>query len=201
MADRDTATRNEGDEESASSKKARIAIWVAIIGLIGTLGTGVLANLEKIFPQTEELNQPQVEQPQVEPIDPRVAAEKIAGEWLGAWLGGDVDAFLRLSTVPFYFDQEIVLSKADLRSKYLALFEEKGDFWRDLQVASIKVQTAQELKQVGYDLSKDRIFGNMNLSLEDFAVTIMVEVDGREEGVLLVIRRIPDAYEIVGLWD
>ncbi|MEM9161102.1 MAG: hypothetical protein AAGB46_18815, partial [Verrucomicrobiota bacterium] len=98
---------------------------------------------------------------------------------------------------PFYFDKSIVLTRQQLRSQYLLLQKEKGESWRQLHIDSIKVQTARELKEQGYDLSKDRIFPSLNLTLDDYAVTII----SSGEGMVMMARQLDESFEIVGVWD
>ena len=43
-----------------SQTSNRITIFIAILGLIGTLGAALLANWDKVFPQTSGRNQPEM---------------------------------------------------------------------------------------------------------------------------------------------
>lgn len=188
-------------EESTPEQKqssGRVVIWVAIIGLVGTLGTAVISNWDKLFPQKSSAVPLASNSSQTNSI---VEVEKLAGKWMAAWLNGDSDTFVSLSSEPFFFDHNLVLTKSELRSDYLKLRKEKGHIWTNLKVSSIKVQTAGELKDQGHDLSKDRIFRSLNLTLDDYAVSVTVDLDGDREGMLLVVRQMADSFEIVGLWD
>lgn len=130
----------------------------------------------------------------------RADVERLVSQWLGAWLGGDTDGFVSLASVPFYFDQRVILTKPELRLAFDSLKQQKQTTWQKLQVIRIKVSTARELQAQGRDLSKDRIFGSLNLTLDDYAVEIVSRYEGRDEGLLVVVRRGPP-LEIVGLWD
>jgi hypothetical protein len=132
--------------------------------------------------------------------DQRAEVESVVSRWLAAWLGGDTDAFVSQASEPFYFDQKIILTRPALRVAFESLKQEKGSEWRDLQVNRIKVMTAGELQATGFDLSHDRIFGNLNLTLDDYAVQVFLQYHGREEGMLVVVRR-GSPLRIVGLWD
>ena len=135
-----------------------------------------------------------------DPAEERARVEGLVGEWLGAWMSGDTDSFVRLASVPFYFDQRIVLTKVELRAAFDSLKTQKLDSWRAITISRIKVQTAGELQSEGRDLSRDRVFGNLNLTLDDYAVIITLRVGEREEGMLVVVRRRP-SLQIVGTWD
>lgn len=188
-------------EESKSDRKrnsGRVVIWVAVIGLVGTLGAALISNWNTYSPPETVSS---TEEPKVSSVNRKVEVEKLASKWCAAWLSGDADTFVSLASEPFFFDHNLALTKSELRSNYLNLKKEKGDVWADLKIISIKVQTAGELKNQGYDLSKDRIFRSMNLTLDDYAVTVTIEFKGRKEAMLLVVRRLEDSYEIVGTWD
>jgi len=129
--------------------------------------------------------------------DPRVAVEKLVGRWVEAWLAGDTEGFIAPASEPFYFDNQVILTHAKLRTAYEELKAQKGERWKPLQVASIRVQTAGELAAQGQDLSKDRVFGSLNLTSNDFAVTVGIG----NEYALVVVRRLPTGFEIVGTWD
>lgn len=201
--DKDNNWRNPmtSKEPKSDSNRNQVVIWVAVIGLVGTLGAAVVANLDKFFPPGTVSNVSHSEESNLPQANPRVEVEKLAGKWCAAWLGGDTDTFVSLSSEPFFFDHNLVLTKSELRSEYIKLQNEKGDVWRNLKVLSIKVQTAGELKRQGHDLSRDRIFSSMNLTLDDYAVAVTIELNGRKEGVLLVVRRVGNDFEVVGMWD
>jgi hypothetical protein len=133
--------------------------------------------------------------------DSRAEVEGLAGRWIRAYLSGDADGWIGLSSEPFYFDQKVILSRAEIKQMYLGLMKEKGEIWKELEISRIKVETARELQASGYDLDKDRIFGNLNLTLEDYAVTVRARLRGREEGMVLMVRKGAGGYEVVGIWD
>jgi hypothetical protein len=184
-----------------------------LTGIVGTVIAGVLVywltvGIQKDRVPTEsgpKLTPPAKPTPPSQPAapktDPRVQVEKLAGKWCRAWLAGDVDTFVNLSSEPFYFDQKVILTKNDLRKAYEDLFREKGHRWRTLEVLRIKVQIARELQEQGYDLTKDRIFKSLNLSLDDYAVRVGFRYQGREEGMLMMVRKTANGFEVVGAWD
>lgn len=127
--------------------------------------------------------------------------EQLVAKWLAAWLSGNADDFVAAAGTPFYFDKEVILTRADLRSRYVELAGSKLDTWKKLEIKSIKIQTVAQLQATGYDLTSDRIFRSMNLSTSDFAVSVQSALNGRVEGMLVVVRRRGNAIEIAGMWD
>jgi hypothetical protein len=149
--------------------------------------------------KTESTSKPPPEP--IEKVDPKVQVEKLVGRWIDAWIHGRADDFVSVASEPFYFDQKIILTKPELRSEYESLRKIKGEEWPMLAIQSIKVQTARELQNTGHDLSKDRVFGSLNLTLDDYAVIVTTKRDERVEGMLVVVRRVGDGFEIAGTWD
>ncbi len=196
--------------------------WIRYV-LVPILGGGgvialVVANINRPIPPQAAAPKtnvvaPQQNTPTPAPVAPRQDAaptapavsaadvEKLVAKWLAAWLSGNADDFVSLASVPFYFDKEVLLTKADLRRKYSDLAAAKGETWKKVEIKAIKVQTAEELQGSGYDLTKDRIFRSMNLSNSDFAVTVQLGLDSRTDGMLIVVRRQGNSLEIVGSWD
>jgi hypothetical protein len=174
--------------------------WIryVVIPLIG--GGGIvglwLALSQKPSPPGPDTNAPQ----ETSEPDQRAQVEKVVSQYLAAWMDGNTDAFISLVSEPFYFDQRIILTKPALRAAYDSLKMEKGSTWHELQVTRIKVMTAKELQDTGYDLSRDRVFRSLNLTLDDYAVQVFLSSQGREEGLLVVVRRGPP-LQIVGTWD
>ncbi len=137
------------------------------------------------------------------PAESRVAVEKLTGRWMDAWRSVDADRFVEHVSEPFFFDHHILLTKAEVRAKFLDLASEKGESWKRLQISRIKVNSARELEAQGKDLTGDRIFSSMNLTLDDWAATVYVRTPERsgEEAMLLFVRELGDEFEIVGMWD
>lgn len=136
-------------------------------------------------------------EPKEEIGKPKVVLEKLTAKWLGAWFNGDTETFVQLSSEPFYFDKKIILTRHQLRSEYNELSKEKGKSWRQINIDKIKVQTIRELKEQGHDLSKDRIFPSLNLTLDDYAITVLAS----GEGMILMAREHDGRFEFVGTWD
>ena len=139
-------------------------------------------------------------QPQVH-RDPKVDVERLVARWLDALLHGRAEDFVAVASEPFYFDQKVILTKPELRTAYEAARQKQGPGWRELEIQSIKIQTARELQGSGYDLSNDRIFTSLNLTLDDYTAIVTAKYGGHSQGMLVVVRRVGDDYEIAGLWD
>lgn len=131
----------------------------------------------------------------------RQGAENIASEWFAAYLSGDAATVVKLSSTPFYFDNEILLRPSDIRKQYEDLFSGKGGNWKNAKIASMKTQTIAELKQQGYDTNRDRVLRNLNLRDEDFAVSLSVSIQyGEPEGLLLFIRSTENGLRVAAMW-
>ena len=136
---------------------------------------------------------------QIQYKNARINVEKIARKWFSSLKYGDVDTFIKLSGEPFFIGNKLVLSKNELRSEYLHEHSKKGDIWYKSKVLAIKVQTVKELKDQGHDLSKYTIIKSLNLTLEDYIITIRIIIMSREDRILLVAKKFGDDYEIVGM--
>lgn len=133
----------------------------------------------------------------------RQEAEKIASDWMAAWLRGDAATVVKLSSTPFYFDQEILLQTADISRQFEKLFLEKGQLWKSLRIMSIKTQTITELQQGGYDTRRDRVLKNLYLRDEDFSVMVTTakDIGGSSEGLLIFLRKTDSGLRVAGMWD
>jgi hypothetical protein len=102
---------------------------------------------------------------------------------------------------PFYFDHRVILTKPDLRRAYETQRMQKGGVWRESEVQSIKVKKARELQGSGYDLSRDRVFRDLNLTLDDYVATVTLKYHGHSESLRIVVRQAGDRFQVAGLWD
>lgn len=131
--------------------------------------------------------------------DPVADVEKLVAKWLAALMNGRMDEVVALASEPFYFDRKVILTKPELRA---ALDEsrkkERGGTRSAPEIESIKVHTARELQGSGHDLSKDRIFRSLNLTLDAYVALITARGG---EGMIVVVRQVGDRYEVVGVWD
>lgn len=151
-------------------------------------------------------------QPAVDPASPapvaslesrRQQAEALAGEWLGAMRERNVNHLVRLAETPYYFDQEILVTRASIADRYRQLFEEKPTVPEGMQIVKIRARTVKEMKDEGESLQRDRIFRSLSLGDSDWGIEVHVRMPGREgdEGLIMFARPVGDQLRIVGTWD
>lgn len=133
--------------------------------------------------------------------EPTVEVERIVAQWLDAWVNGNVDNVVSLASEPFYFDNKLVLTRAEHQAKYEQLRQDNGAVLGKIEIQRIVVLTIRELQGTGYDLTRDRIFNSLYLTLDDYAAVVTARSKGRSDEMLVAVRRSGDGYEIVGMWD
>lgn len=133
----------------------------------------------------------------------RQQAEALAGEWLGAMRERNVNHLVRLAETPYYFDQEILVTRASIADRYRQLFEEKPTVPEGMQIVKIRARTVKEMKDEGESLQRDRIFRSLSLGDSDWGIEVHVRMPGREgdEGLIMFARPVGDQLRIVGTWD
>jgi hypothetical protein len=133
----------------------------------------------------------------------RQQAEALAGEWFGAMREHDVDHLVRLSETPFYFDQEILVTRSSIADKYRLLFVEKPTLPEGLQIQKIRARTVKEMKDEGALLQRDRIFNSLSLGDSDWGIELHLHLAGHDgdEGMMMFAREVGDQLKIVGTWD
>ena len=131
----------------------------------------------------------------------RQRAEAVAGEWFGAMREHDVDHLVRLAATPYYFDQEILVTRESIADKYRQLFAEKPTMPEGLQIQKIRARTVAEMKEEGASLERDRIFGSLSLADSDWGIEVHLRMPGRDEGMMMFAREVGDQLKIVGTWD
>jgi hypothetical protein len=142
--------------------------------------------------------------PPTGPTEPREATaevETLVAKWFAAYRDGRTDEFLAEASEPFYFDRRVILTKPDLRRAYETLYRQKGAAWREAEVQSIKVRKARELQGSGYDLSRDRVFRDLNLTLDDYVAIVTTKYHGQPQTLRINVRRTGDHYKVAGCWD
>lgn len=110
--------------------------------------------------------------PTPNPANARQAAEKLGADWFAAFKAGDVTNLTRMSDTPFCFGNELVLGPEDIPphyEKFLSL-DKPG---RELaQFRNVEVRTVAELKKEGLYRDGNKFVAALNLSVDDFVVTI-----------------------------
>jgi hypothetical protein len=136
------------------------------------------------------------------PSPSRQAVERLASDYLAAFRDHDLAQLVSLSETPFYFDQEVVLRREDIRRKYEQLFAEKPNSWEGVQIKSIRASTIAELKQQGQDMQRDRVVRSLSMDDSDWAIQVLIGMgDSRSEGLMLFARTFNNTLRIVGMWD
>lgn len=133
----------------------------------------------------------------------RQQAERLAGDWLAAMGDHDVGRLVRLAETPYYFDQEIVVTREALADKYRALFAEKPNGLQGVQITKLRARTVAEMKEEGASLQRDRIFSSLSLGDDDWGIEVHMRIanhDG-DEGMMMFARLVGDQLKIVGTWD
>ncbi|MDA0339538.1 MAG: hypothetical protein O2910_06830 [Proteobacteria bacterium] len=197
---------------------SKIQITVAIIGVVGVLGTAIFANWDKIFPpvQIVAVNPPAatpnpvddpssgspVEQAPATINELRREAEIIAAQYFEAMQTSDLESLMRLSKPPFFLDQEVGLTASALRQGYTDAIDQRRERPRDpLTVSRLLSGTIGDLKAQGTISSNDRMLRAMNLKDDDLVVAMFFKVRDSEEGVAFYFRRLSNSVELAGLWD
>lgn len=130
-------------------------------------------------------------------------AERLAGDWLAALGDHDVGRLVRLAETPYYFDQEIIVTREALAEKYRALFAEKPNGLQGVQITKLRARTVAEMKEEGASLQRDRIFSSLSLGDDDWGIEVHMRIanhDG-DEGMMMFARLVGDQLKIVGTWD
>lgn len=199
-------------------KSSKSLIVVALIGLIGTLGTAFISNWDKFFPSPQTPvssnigSQSSKEDKSMggresttssnfSTVEARREAEKVTAQWFESWQRGDVDVLVKLSSVPFFLDNEILISVSDVRDRYQALVQNKKGVGK-FRVDNIKSGTIAEYKRLGYVTTSDRLLSHMQLTDDDIVVLLAVSTNNLEgEGIGFYFRRLGDKVEMAGFWD
>lgn len=159
-----------------------------------------LAQLEEI--ERRALIEPESAKPSVQ--FGAADAEKLVNEWVGALIAQDIDTIVSQTDTPFYFDNQILVRRPDVRDQYVHLFAAKPrNSDNDWQIKSLMVKTIGSLKREGYDERRDRVLTNLQLSDDDYVGIVMWGKPGRtdNEGMLLFLRRKADGFKVAGTWD
>lgn len=133
--------------------------------------------------------------PELTTDDALTLAEEMTAKWWTAWEQRDIDALMALSGTPFYFDQGVIMSPAEIRAKYTEAMQDGPA--ESMHFDSIKASEVGELKQQGLLDGRDRILSNMRINDDDIAVILMIQ----GEGVIYFFRRSGSTLKMAGFWD
>lgn len=170
--------------------------WKVLTGLLGGLAaliTAIAALLPSLRPPPSPLSERQTSV--AAPRMPTARdAEQQATRWVAAFQNADVEALVALSAPPFYMDNDIRMSKADIRSRYTEMLA-KGP--KHFVVTRMDARSVGEFKAAGLLGARDRFLSSMLVEDSDFAVGVFVG----QEGTILFFRRSGNALEMAGFWD
>jgi hypothetical protein len=183
-------------------------LLTGVAALIGALTTVYLAvrSQQGSAPQTaaEQSTLPAAKPVEAQPLTSpsRQAAERLAADYLAALRDHDFATLVSLSETPFYFDNEVLVRREDIRRKYEELFAEKPTSWEGVQVKSIHASTIGELRQQGQDMQRDRVVRSLSMDENDWAIQILIGMaDSRSEGLMMFARTFNNTLHVVGMWD
>lgn len=177
-------------------KSHRIHVTVALIGLVGVLGTALVANWGTLFP-------PRIEHEESTAFtfsDAQRQAEEITRRWFKAYQSADIDTLVRLSPPPFYNNDTILTTVADVRERYQALAT-KGvmkELTKDLSILHIESRSVGDQKN--FVSVNDKRLSEMEVSDDDLVVLMSLSIEGREqEATAIYFRRLSDRVEMAGV--
>jgi hypothetical protein len=132
----------------------------------------------------------------------RQDAESLVGRWLGAMLERDVGAMISDTALPFYFDQQILVSEETLRRSFEAMLAARPEP-PEWTIQSIRANTIGEIDAQGEDLQRDRVVRSLSMSDADWRVVVTVGLPGRPgtEGMAFFVRKVGGTMKLVGMWD
>jgi len=134
----------------------------------------------------------------------RQMARKLGEDWYASISRRDAKALVRMASIPFFFDNELLYRLEDIENRWTNLFSQaapKGEDPKTWHLKEMKVQTIAEWKRGGYDVNKDRYLMKSEYKDDDFMIGITVEKDTRRHGQLLYTRNVGGQIKLAGFWD
>ncbi len=135
----------------------------------------------------------------------RQIAKNLANEWFVAiYLRQNVGALIRMTSLPFFFDNEVITRLEDFEKKWRDMFSQvasKGEDLSAFQLREIKAQTIAEWKREGYEVQRDRFLKRMEYKDGDFKISILVQKGDRKHGQALYTRNVGGQLKLAGFWD
>jgi len=181
------------------SKSARTQIIVAIIGLLGVLGTALITQWKNIFPSHSQDNAGIAVPPP--PQGPTVAdAERLTGNYIAALKKGDADSVVGMISIPFCEDKQRYESKDDIRTSVTRISDSKDRTFENMPaIDSLKGQTIEDFKKSAegrYGEIPDSVLSCLSLKDRDFVVVVVV----RHETGLFFLRHDGSSLSMAGIW-
>jgi len=134
----------------------------------------------------------------------RQMARKLGEDWYASISRKDTMALVRMASIPFFFDNEVLFRLEDIENRWRDAFSQmasKGEDLKAWHLKEIKVQTIAEWKRGGYDVNKDRFLTKMEYKDDDFMIGIYIEKDARKHGQDLYTRNVGGVMKLAGFWD
>jgi len=182
------------------SKSARTQVIVAIIGLVGVLGTALITQWKNIFPShSQDIAGIALKPPP--PQGPTVAdAERLTENYIAALKKGDADSVVGMISVPFCEDKQRYDSKDDIRTSVTRISDSKDRTSEKMPaIESTKGQTIEDFKKSAeslYGEIPDSVLSCLSLKDRDFVVAVVV----RHETGLFFIRHDGSSLSMAGIW-
>lgn len=143
--------------------------------------------------------------PSVSPLEKqRAMARLLAKRWWEATQRQDVDALVRLSSVPFFFDNGPLERLQEVKERYTAGFaapSPRGERRQDWVVTDVEAKTIAEWRSEGFNTARDRLLSVMPLEDGDFMIRLVLSNGTRREGTGLYTRMVGGRLMLAGFWD
>lgn len=157
--------------------------------------------------KTEQSNNKNSAQPErrqeteLSDVEQRKTAEALAVSYVNSLIKYEIENLTSQASFPFFSDNEIMLSKEDLRKYYSEKLGEASKRGQPndgrIEITRIKARTIGEWKTEGYDVSKDRLLRSIQLDDGDF----MIGIEYPHNGFAVYTRKVGGVLKIAGWWN
>jgi hypothetical protein len=144
-------------------------------------------------------------EPAIEKERQRQVAKKLAEDWVAAfYLRQDVNALMRMASLPFFFYTGVLTRLEDIEKKYRDMFSQMASKGEDLSKIQLRVetkaQTIAEWRKESQGVQGDRFLTQMEYKDSDFRISIGLEKDNRKHGVVFFTRNVGGQIKMAGFW-
>lgn len=143
-------------------------------------------------------------EPTMEKERQREMARNLANGWFVAIKRHDVGTLIRMASLPFFFDNEVIGLPKDFEKKWEEMFSQmasKGEDFSAIQLREIKAQTIAEWRKEGYNVQGDRFLNRMEYQDGDFMISLLLQKGDRRHGQALYTRNVGGQIKLAGFWD
>lgn len=198
------------DSENSKSKSwwttlpgiitAIAALITATGGLIVILNSTGCLKHEPVNPNN--INEPVISTKNLNPsksiiINYDSLATAMSAQWYENTKSNNIDGLVTLVSVPFYADNQILTSLSEVREFYNKILREKGEGSTMPALTELKIYKASELRNKGFDITKDRFFQSMQFEPDPYIA--LLGFSG--EYVEVIFRKVDQSLKIAGIWD